>query len=55
VVLVNEALPEGYYALRTRSAIREMINAELASRNLPTLNGFIEDARQAVEKWQKAR
>lgn len=51
--MVNEALPEGYYAVRTRAELREMIDARLAERSLPTLSAFLDDAREAVEKWQK--
>lgn len=52
--MVNEALPEGYYAVRTRAELRELIDARLAARSLPTLGAFLDDAREAVDQWQKS-
>jgi hypothetical protein len=53
VDMTNEALPEGFYALRTRAAIRADIDRRFQASGLPPLEEFIRDAIALVELWRR--
>ena len=49
--MVNEALPRDYYAIRTRSEIREQIDTMFAQAGLPPLREFIADTERRVLEY----
>lgn len=53
VDLVNESLPPGYYAVRSRAALRAYLDQRLQGAGLPPLQELLIDARQVVERWQQ--
>lgn len=52
--IVNEALPDSYYQLRTRAMLRDELDRHLASRGVGSLNALIDDAVQRVQLWNEA-
>ena len=51
VDMVNEALPEKFYALQSRAALRAEINQRFAEAGLPDLETFIRDTDDTVKRW----
>lgn len=53
VDMVNEALPEHYYATWSRAAIRAHLDEMFAREGLPPVQEFIHDAAEVVRRWQE--
>ncbi|MCG3128190.1 MAG: hypothetical protein CHACPFDD_03066 [Phycisphaerae bacterium] len=54
VDLINEALPDRYYRLRTRGEIRAAVDADFLAGGLPKLVDLIADAQQIVKQLVEA-
>ena len=53
--LINEALPEHYYDLRSRARIRSEIDRMLTDAGMLGLQDLIEDAAVVVDTWKRNR
>lgn len=55
VDMINEALPAGYYRVRSRAALRQEIDETFARSGIPPLEEFVSGAVDTVSKWNRER
>ena len=53
VDMVNQVLPAGYCDVLSRAALRAQIDERFRGVGMPGLDGFVEDAVQAVARWRQ--
>jgi hypothetical protein len=55
VDMINEALPEHYYDVRSRAEIRAALDERLKRAQLPDLQTLLVDAAETVARWDRAQ
>lgn len=49
--MINEALPEHFYTVQSRSALRGRLDQRFAEAGIPDLETFVRESILAVERW----